>query len=165
LDLFHDTVAGLQDLRAGIFFISVESGERHESKIELPASFVAAPSFSPDGKYLAFISGPGFLSCEVYVVPVSGGKPRALTSVHADLNGVAWAPDGPGRLRFKPSGTVNPGESSAGGWDSGAGFSCCQSRGSAYRLAARKPARVPTLCSGYEYLEGAGLARRSRPTS
>src|SRR4029077_2058297 len=54
-----------QDLRAGIFFISVESGERHESKIELPGPFVAAPSFSPDGKYLAFISGPGFLSCDV----------------------------------------------------------------------------------------------------
>ncbi len=83
-----------QNLPAGIFFISVENGERRESKIELPASYVTAPSFSPDGKYLAFISGPGPLSCDVYVAPVSGGKPRALTSVHAYLNGVAWTPDG-----------------------------------------------------------------------
>jgi serine/threonine protein kinase len=76
-----------------ISFISVESGERRESNIEMPGPYVLAPAFSPDGKYLAFISGPGFLASDVYVAPVTGGKPRALTSVHALMTGVAWTPD------------------------------------------------------------------------
>ena len=77
-----------------IFFISVESGERRESRIEAPGSFVSCPTFSPDGKYLAFISGPGFLSTDVYVASVTGGKARALTSVHSSMGGIAWTPDG-----------------------------------------------------------------------
>jgi Tol biopolymer transport system component len=78
----------------GIFFISLESGERQPSNIELPVPYVTNPTFSPDGKYLAFIAGSGFLSNDVYVAPVSGGKARALTSVRSTMNGVAWTSDG-----------------------------------------------------------------------
>jgi Tol biopolymer transport system component len=77
-----------------IFYISAESGERTDSKIETPGPFVERPAFSPDGKDLAFISGPGFLSNDVYVAPVSGGKPRAITSLHSAIDGVSWMPDG-----------------------------------------------------------------------
>jgi len=52
-------------------YISVASGERRNSNIELPGPFVQAPIFSPDGKYLAFISGAGFLSADVYVTLLS----------------------------------------------------------------------------------------------
>ena len=76
-----------------ISFISVESGERRPSNIELPGPYVTSPTFSPDGKYLAFIGGSGFLSNDVYVAPVNGGKARALTSVHNTMGGVAWTPD------------------------------------------------------------------------
>jgi Tol biopolymer transport system component len=86
--------ASLQDAHVGIFFISVESGQRQDSRIELPAAFVDTPSFSPDGKYLAFVCGAGFLSNDVYVAPLSGGRPRQVTSVHALLDGLAWTPDG-----------------------------------------------------------------------
>jgi serine/threonine protein kinase/WD40 repeat protein len=77
-----------------IFYISIESGERRESNIELPGGYVLSPAYSPDGKYLAFISGSGFLSADVYVAPVKGGKARALTSVHSAMDGLAWLPDG-----------------------------------------------------------------------
>jgi len=80
--------------RTTIFFVSVESGERRESKIESPGPYVTSPAYSPDGKYLAFLNGSGFLSKDVYVVPVTGGKPRALTAFHANMSGVAWTTDG-----------------------------------------------------------------------
>jgi Tol biopolymer transport system component len=80
--------------RIKIFFISVESGARQESKIEAPGPYINAPVFSTDGRYLAFISGSGFLSTDIYVAPVTGGKPRALTSLHSEMAGVAWTQDG-----------------------------------------------------------------------
>jgi serine/threonine protein kinase len=83
-----------KDSRAGIFFVSVESGERRDSGIEPPAPFIVGPAFSPDGKYLAFVSGSGFLSNDIYVAPVSGGKPRPVTSLHADIRGPAWMSNG-----------------------------------------------------------------------
>ena len=83
-----------KDARAGIFFVSVESGERRDSGIESPAPYIVGPSFSPDGKYMAFVSGSGFLSNDIYVVPVSGGKSRPLTSLHAHIRGPAWMSNG-----------------------------------------------------------------------
>ncbi len=82
------------DSRTSIVFISVESGERRYSGIESPAPYIVGPAFSPDGKYLAFVSGSGFLSNDLYVAPVSGGKSRRLTSLHADISGPAWMSNG-----------------------------------------------------------------------
>jgi WD40-like Beta Propeller Repeat len=48
-----------------ISYISIETGERRESKIELPGQYVSSPAFSPDGNQLAFLSGSGFLSNDV----------------------------------------------------------------------------------------------------
>jgi serine/threonine protein kinase len=84
----------IQGASPNIFFISAESGERRESKIEVPGPYLIQPAFSPDGKYVAFISGSGFLSNDVYVAPVSGGKPRALTTLHSIVSRVAWTSDG-----------------------------------------------------------------------
>ena len=77
-----------------ISYISVETGERREAKIELPGQYVSFLRFAPSGKELAFIAGPGLLSSDVYVAPVSGGKARALTSLRSSMNGVDWTPDG-----------------------------------------------------------------------
>ena len=86
------------DAPTHIYYISLESGERRESKIEMPGPFAEAPAFSPDGKDLAFISGPGFLSEDVYIAPVAGGKPRPVTSLRSQMSGVTWTPDGRGVL-------------------------------------------------------------------
>jgi Tol biopolymer transport system component len=77
-----------------IFYISVESGERRESKIEMPGQYVSGLRFAPDGKELAIIAGPGFMSSDVYVASVSGGNARALTSLRSTMWGVDWTPDG-----------------------------------------------------------------------
>jgi Tol biopolymer transport system component/predicted Ser/Thr protein kinase len=80
-----------------ISYISVESGERRESKIEMPGQYVSGLisglRFAPDGKELAFTAGPGFSSSDIYVASVSGGKARALTSLRSRMWGVDWTPD------------------------------------------------------------------------
>jgi Tol biopolymer transport system component/DNA-binding winged helix-turn-helix (wHTH) protein len=61
-----------------------------------PADFSDwTPSFSPDGKSIAFIrsSGPGIVD-DVYVVPPSGGEARRLTFDNRMIDSApAWAPD------------------------------------------------------------------------
>ena len=76
-----------------ISYILVDTGERIDPKIQPPGPFVTDPAFSPDGKYLAFVAGPGFFSSDVFVAPVNGGKARAVTSVHASIFGLAWTTD------------------------------------------------------------------------
>jgi Tol biopolymer transport system component/predicted Ser/Thr protein kinase len=83
-----------RDAPAGLILISTESGERRDSGIPAPGPLVGYPAFSPDGKFLAFISGPGMFSNDVYVAPASGGRARALTSVHSWMLGAAWTESG-----------------------------------------------------------------------
>ncbi|HEX5718891.1 MAG TPA: S9 family peptidase [Thermoanaerobaculia bacterium] len=52
-----------------------------------------SPSFSPDGKRIAFLSdrsgGP-----QVWMVPSEGGEPRQVTRLEDQVRGVEWSPDG-----------------------------------------------------------------------
>ncbi len=54
-----------------------------------------ALTWSPDGKWIAYAgSEPGGLR-NVYVVPVAGGKPRAVTFLaNGNVNSLEWSPDG-----------------------------------------------------------------------
>jgi len=78
---------------AGVVLISTESGERRDSGIISPGPLISFPALSPDGKALAFVSGPGLFSNDVYVAPTSGGKARAITAVHSWVLGAAWTLD------------------------------------------------------------------------
>jgi Tol biopolymer transport system component len=58
-----------------------------------------APSFSPDGKWIAFYMHPkGQLRSDLYVVKTSGGEPTLLMEnvVPGTRNGPCWSPDGDG---------------------------------------------------------------------
>jgi dipeptidyl aminopeptidase/acylaminoacyl peptidase len=52
-----------------------------------------SPSFSPDGKTVAFVSNLSGLP-QVWTVPASGGFPRMVTSFDDPVGGVEWSPDG-----------------------------------------------------------------------
>ena len=54
---------------------------------------VNSPAFSPDGKTVYFMSGKSG-SSQLYAIPATGGAPRQVTDVPADVGGFVISPDG-----------------------------------------------------------------------
>jgi dipeptidyl aminopeptidase/acylaminoacyl peptidase len=52
------------------------------------------PRWSPDGSRLAFTSDRADKASQLYVMPVTGGEPRKLTSLKEDVTQGVWSPDG-----------------------------------------------------------------------
>jgi dipeptidyl aminopeptidase/acylaminoacyl peptidase len=52
-----------------------------------------SPSFSPDGKWISFISDRDG-SSNLYVMPVAGGEARRLTNISTGTSDPLWSPDG-----------------------------------------------------------------------
>jgi dipeptidyl aminopeptidase/acylaminoacyl peptidase len=56
---------------------------------------VSEPRFSPDGRYLSFLSArPADGMTQLWVLDRRGGEPRQLTHVSGELTGYEWSPDG-----------------------------------------------------------------------
>src|SRR3954447_13541901 len=58
-----------------------------------------AASWSPDGRWLAFLSDREGEKGQIHVIPTAGGEARKLTSGLKGIEGVAWSP-GSDRLAF-----------------------------------------------------------------
>ena len=85
--------------RAGLFLFSVENRSRRPLTLA-PPGYAAdiTPSFSPDGRTLAFIRGPDRAG-EVYLLPLdrngsASGEPRRLTYWNRTTMNPAWTADG-----------------------------------------------------------------------
>lgn len=76
-----------------ILLIAVDGGQR-KALLREPAPYLAAPTFAPDGRTIAFAAGASFLAHDIYVVPVAGGEPRPITSDQRLIQGLSWMPDG-----------------------------------------------------------------------
>lgn len=57
----------------------------------------SSPRWSPDGRYLGFLSARNDGETQVWLLNRQGGEAEQLTDVKQGVNGFAWAPDG-GRL-------------------------------------------------------------------
>ena len=53
----------------------------------------SAPAFSPDGRWLAYLSAEPKGRPQVHVLPVGGGTPRRLTDHHLGAGAPVWSPD------------------------------------------------------------------------
>jgi dipeptidyl aminopeptidase/acylaminoacyl peptidase len=53
------------------------------------------PKFSPDGRYLSFVSArPADAKSQVWLLDMHGAEPRQVTHVSGEISGYAWSPDG-----------------------------------------------------------------------
>ena len=82
-----------KDSRPSIVLISIESGQKKTIPSPL-VPYLVSPTFSPDGKNLAFVAGPGFVSSDIYIAKGAGGEPRRLTFDSRGIRGLTWTSDG-----------------------------------------------------------------------
>lgn len=59
-----------------------------------PSTLDGYPSFSPDGRQIAFVRSRTTYKNDIYIVPVSGGEPRRLTFLNTGIFSPVWTPDG-----------------------------------------------------------------------
>ena len=59
-----------------------------------PDDSVSAPTFSPDGRYLAFTSSRSGERSQVFVLPLAGGEAWQLTHAEAGVRSFRFSPDG-----------------------------------------------------------------------
>ncbi|MBP1606962.1 MAG: prolyl oligopeptidase family protein, partial [Acidobacteria bacterium] len=52
----------------------------------------SAPSFSPDGKWIGFVSTRDG-GAQLYVMPTAGGEARKVTSISTGVSAPSWSPD------------------------------------------------------------------------
>ena len=65
------------------------------SRLTSGTSYYGGPSFSPDGRWMAFALGPNLYETNIFKMPAAGGEPVQLTFFeHAMTASPAWSPDG-----------------------------------------------------------------------
>jgi dipeptidyl aminopeptidase/acylaminoacyl peptidase len=79
--------------RTALWAVGWEGGD--PVQLTRDARGVQAPQFSPDGRYLSFLSTPeGSDVAQLMLLDRRGGEPRQLTHVTGDIDSYAWSPDG-----------------------------------------------------------------------
>ena len=86
---------------------SGKSAKPEISQVTSGTSYYGGPSFSPDGRWIAFARGASGDEENIFKMPVAAGNPIQLTFFkHASTGGPVWSPDGQ-RIAFvgDPEGT------------------------------------------------------------
>ncbi len=86
---------------SGIFLVPFAEGggERRPLTSKETPSYHAAPVFSPDGRFLAFVTGASAGAENIHLLELNAdysakGAPRRITHHGGFLRGISWTPDG-----------------------------------------------------------------------
>jgi dipeptidyl aminopeptidase/acylaminoacyl peptidase len=96
------TVDLKQNRRHGAIWLIAADGSREAVRLTTTPQSSSSPRWSPDGKAIAFLSArpvPGEASSDtprtqVWLLPLSGGEPRRVTSLLNGVTSFQWSPDG-----------------------------------------------------------------------
>lgn len=78
-----------------IYMVSTDAAS-HSAPVRLTSSKKpeTGPRWSPDGRYLAFLSSRDGKKTQVYLLDRRGGDAQQLTDFKASVSALAWSPDG-----------------------------------------------------------------------
>ena len=98
---------------AHLWSVAVESGTPRQ--LTFGAGKESAPAWSPDGKWLAFLSDRGGHGKRLYLLPRDGGEAQPLDTGAGAIKEFAWSPDGEriAFLRTDPVGDLVAAEKNA----------------------------------------------------
>lgn len=77
-----------------IILLPLDTLRSRTMNADLPCWDMASPSFSPDGKELAFVCTSSIAVYGIYEFPLFGGSPRRLASMMGYFRGFTWSADG-----------------------------------------------------------------------
>ncbi len=98
------------EYRSAIWVVDTE-GESQPRQFTASLKRDTAPRWSPDGRWLAFLSERGEEKPQLFVMPADGGEGRALTKLPSGAHVPVWAPDSQ-RLAFAARTGIPPDPSS-----------------------------------------------------
>ncbi|KAA3618195.1 MAG: S9 family peptidase [Calditrichaeota bacterium] len=71
----------------------ISSDGKNLKQLTSSAKSESQPRWSPDGKYIAFVSNKDGGS-QIYIMPMAGGEARKLTTISTGASGPVWSADG-----------------------------------------------------------------------
>lgn len=83
---------GTDDTRSQVWMVPAAGGEPLPMTAEVHSSW--QPRWSPDGRYLAFLSARNDKPAQVWALNRLGGEAVALTNTPQSVNEFTWSPDG-----------------------------------------------------------------------
>jgi len=77
---------------SAIWIVSTQGEDPHPFTQGAGRDF--APRWSPDGRWLAFLSDRDGGRAQLYLIPADGGEPHKLTALEHGAGAAVWSPDG-----------------------------------------------------------------------
>jgi dipeptidyl aminopeptidase/acylaminoacyl peptidase len=79
--------------KSSVWMVDFEGGT--DLQLTAPAETASKPKFSPDGRYVSFLSMRGAAAkTQLYLLDRHGGEAQAIAGLKGDVDDYAWSPDG-----------------------------------------------------------------------